>query len=252
LESPLIKRLGKWYREKVGKGNCPIVDTWWQTETGGILISTLAGVTESRATFASLPLPGIAPVLLSEEGDQILQNNETGNLCFNQPWPSMARGIWGDDKKFFETYFAKFSGYCFAGDGAFRSDDGLFRVIRRVDDVIKISGHRLGTAGIENAINMHEQVSESAVIGYPHDITGEAICAFVIMKKDKENSATQDLIKEEILTLVRASIGAIAKLNQIYIVSDLPKTRSGKTMRRHFEENCFWRRKKLGRDLNIS
>ncbi len=227
---PINHEAWQWYFEKVGKKKCPISDTWWQTETGGILISSLAGVTESRATFAGLPLPGIVPTLLDEEGMEIVESDKTGNLCFKQAWPGLARGIWGDHQKFYQTYFATFLGYYFAGDGAFRSADGLFRIIGRVDDVIKISGHRLGTAEIENAINMHEQVSESSVIGYPHEIKGEGIYAFIIRKKAFTDD--QKKLKNEITLLIQKEIGAIAKPDKIYIVDDLPKTRSGKIMRR--------------------
>lgn len=223
---PINQEAWLWYHEKVGKKKCAIVDTWWQTETGGILISSLAGITDSLPTFAGLPLPGIKPVLLDEEGNEILENDKIGNLCFKEPWPSMARGVWGDDKKFLETYFTKFPGYYFAGDGAFRDKSGLYRVIGRVDDVINVSGHRLGTAEIENVINMHEMVSESAVIGYPHEIKGEGICAFVITKAGAFG------IEDEIIFLIQKEIGSIAKPDKIYIVSDLPKTRSGKIMRR--------------------
>ena len=254
---PINQEAWLWYHEKVGKKKCAIVDTWWQTETGGILISSLAGVTDSLPTFAGLPLPGIKPVLLDEEGKEILENDKIGNLCFKEPWPSMARGVWGDDKKFLETYFTKFSGYYFAGDGAFRDKDGLYRLIGRVDDVINVSGHRLGTAEIENVINMHEMVSESAVIGYPHEIKGEGICAFVIVRNiknchlersersheaqeilrfaqndKKEIQNDKSVIEQEIISLIQKEIGSIAKPDKIYIVLDLPKTRSGKIMRR--------------------
>ncbi len=224
---PINQEAWQWYFEKVGRKKCAIVDTWWQTETGGIMISALSGITESRATFAGLPLPGIAPILLDDDGAEIKEANKTGNLCFNQPWPSMIRGVFGDEKKFHETYFAKFKGYYFAGDGAYRSDDGLYRIIGRTDDVLNVSGHRLGTAEIENVINMHENVAESAVIGFPHEIKGEGICAFVIAKKN----APKNLV-DEISELIKKEIGSIAKPDKIYIAQDLPKTRSGKIMRR--------------------
>jgi len=223
---PINEEAWHWYNEKIGKGKCPIVDTWWQTETGGIMISSLSGKTSSKPSFAGLPLPGIFPVLLDEDGREINKSNVAGNLCFKRPWPSMVRTIWGDHKKCFDTYFKRFAGYYFAGDGAMRDQDGLFRIIGRVDDVINTSGHRLGTAEIENVINMHHLVSESAVIGYVHQIKGEGICAFVIASDD---SIT---IREEILKLVEKQISAIAKPDKIYIVPDLPKTRSGKIMRR--------------------
>jgi acetyl-CoA synthetase len=223
---PINEEAWKWYFEKIGAGKCPITDTWWQTETGGILIASLAGVADSKPAHAGFPLPGIVPILLDDSGKEILENNKIGNLCFAQPWPSMARGVWGDEEKFFKTYYEEFSGYYFAGDGAFRSDDGLYRITGRTDDVIKVSGHRLGTAEIENAINSHAAVAESAVIGVPHEIKGEGIVAFVIAKQAVPN------LEKEITALVRKEIGAIATPDKIYIVSDLPKTRSGKIMRR--------------------
>jgi acetyl-CoA synthetase len=229
---PINEEAWLWYHEKVGKKQCAIVDTWWQTETGGILISSLSGVTESKATFAGKPLPGIKPVLLNEEGQEILENNKIGNLCFKDAWCGMTRGIWGDEKKFMETYFERFPNYYFAGDGAFRDENGNYRVIGRVDDVINVSGHRLGTAEIENVINMHEEISESAVIGYPHQIKGEGICAFVIFKTHYNHFQNSDQIKQETLSLIEKEIGAIARPDKIYLVSDLPKTRSGKIMRR--------------------
>lgn len=223
---PINEEAWHWYDQKIGKGKCPIVDTWWQTETGGIMISSLSGKTTSKPAFAGLPLPGILPILLDEDGREINKPNIVGNLCFKNPWPSIIRSIWGDHKKCFDTYFKRFAGYYFAGDGAFRDENGLFRIIGRVDDVINTSGHRLGTAEIENVINMHNLVSESAVIGYPHEIKGEGICAFIIARSEHKN------ITEEILKLVEKQISAIAKPDKIYIVPDLPKTRSGKIMRR--------------------
>lgn len=227
---PINEEAWHWYDEKIGKRKCNIVDTWWQTETGGILISALAGNTKSNPSFAGKPLPGIMPCLLDENGKEINKANVTGNLCFKYPWPSILKTIWGDNKKCFDTYFKKFPGYYFAGDGAFRDEEGNYRIIGRVDDVINSSGHRLGTAEIENIINMHNLVSESAVIGYPHSIKGEGICAFAIVKNFGKNG--DDKIKNEILKLVEKHISAIAKPDKIYIVPDLPKTRSGKIMRR--------------------
>lgn len=231
---PINEEAWQWYFEKVGQGKCPIVDTWWQTETGGILISSLAGVTESKPTHAGLPLPGIAPILFDDAGKEILENNKIGNLCFKQPWPSMARGVWGDDEKFFKTYYAQFPNYYLAGDGALRDENGLYRIIGRTDDVIKVSGHRLGTAEIENAINSHEKVAESAVIGVPHEIKGEAVYAFVILKGSPNNhpELVAESITQELTAIIQKEIGAIAKPDKIYIVPDLPKTRSGKIMRR--------------------
>ncbi len=223
---PINEEAWSWYNEKIGKKKCPIVDTWWQTETGGILISTMAGVTESKAAHAGLPLPGIVPILLDDLGKEILEKNKIGNLCFSQSWPAMARDIWGDHEKFLKTYLQPFPKYYLAGDGAFQNEDGLYRIIGRTDDVIKVSGHRLGTAEIENAINSHPNVSESAAIGLPHQIKGEGICAFVILKSAAQN------IEAEILAIIQKEIGAIARPEKIYFVADLPKTRSGKIMRR--------------------
>ncbi len=227
---PINEEAWQWYFEKIGNKKCAIVDTWWQTETGGIMISSLAGVIDSKPAHAGFAMPGILPILLDDDGNEITENDKLGNLCFKQPWPSMMRGVWGDEKKFL-SYFIhpkqqNLDTYYLAGDGAFKNKDGLYRIIGRTDDVIKVSGHRLGTAEIENAINSHEKVSESAVIGVHHDIKGEAIYAFVILKNKQEN------IENEIIEIVKNQIGAIAKPDKIYIVNDLPKTRSGKIMRR--------------------
>ncbi|MBU6140464.1 MAG: acetate--CoA ligase [Proteobacteria bacterium] len=223
---PINEEAWQWYYEKVGGKKCPIVDTWWQTETGGILISAMAGVTDSKPAHAGLPLPGIVPILFDDAGKEISEKNKVGNLCLRQPWPSMARGVWGDREKFVKTYYQQFLGSYFAGDGAFQNDGGLYRIIGRTDDVIKVSGHRLGTAEIENAINSHQKVAESAVIGVPHEIKGEAIYAFVIAKNSAQN------LEKEISEIIVKEIGAIARPEKIYLVSDLPKTRSGKIMRR--------------------
>ncbi len=223
---PINEEAWRWYSEKIGKKKCAIVDTWWQTETGGIMISSLSGAVLSKPTFAGYPLPGVSPILLNEEGEEINEPNKVGNLCITKPWPSMIRGIWGDDKKFYETYFSKFRGYYFAGDGAFFDEDGLFRIIGRIDDVINVSGHRLGTAEIENAINMNENVAESAVIVFANDIKGQGICAFIIAKQNAQ------VDENDINEIIKSEIGAIAKPDKIFIVGDLPKTRSGKIMRR--------------------
>jgi acetyl-CoA synthetase len=223
---PINEEAWQWFFEKIGKKKCPIVDTWWQTETGGILISSMAGVFDSKPAHAGLPLPGIVPVLFDDAGNELVEKNKVGNLCLRQPWPSMARGVWGDPEKFVKTYYEQFPNHYFAGDGAFVSDDGLYRIIGRTDDVIKVSGHRLGTAEIENAINSHPQVSESAVIGVPHEIKGEGIYAFVITKNSAQN------LEKEIAEIIVKEIGAIARPEKIYLVADLPKTRSGKIMRR--------------------
>lgn len=223
---PINEEAWNWYNEKIGHKKCPIVDTWWQTETGGIMISSLAGVTQSKPAHAGKPLPGIVPLLFDDEVHEISANDKIGNLCFSQAWPGMARGVWKDPEKFFETYYKNFPGHYFAGDGAFKTADGLYRIIGRTDDVIKVSGHRLGTAEIENAINAHSAASESAVIGVPDKIKGEVIYAFVIAKQAKEN------LEDEVMQMVVKDIGSIAKPQKVFIVKDLPKTRSGKIMRR--------------------
>lgn len=227
---PINEEAWQWYFEKVGKKKCAIVDTWWQTETGGIMISSLSGITQSKPSFAGLPLPGTNPVLLDDQAREITKQNVVGNLCLKHPWPSVIRSVWRDHKKCYDTYFKQFPGYYFAGDGAFRDENGLFRIIGRVDDVINASGHRLGTAEIESAINMHKNISESAVIGFPHEIKGEGICAFAIVK-NLQNIDSKKTI-DEISNLVEKQISAIAKPDKIYLVNDLPKTRSGKIMRR--------------------
>ena len=228
---PINEEAWQWYYEKVGNKKCSIVDTWWQTETGGILISSLAGVTKSKPACAGLPLPGIVPILFDDAGKEVSEKNKVGNLCFRQPWPGMARGVWGDKEKFFKTYYEQFRGNYFAGDGAFKNEDNLYRIIGRTDDVIKVSGHRLGTAEIENAINSHAKVSESAVIGVPHEIKGEGIYAFVILSSLSLVQSNEDLVNQ-IKEIIVKEIGAIARPEKIYFVSDLPKTRSGKIMRR--------------------
>ncbi|MBM5782328.1 MAG: acetate--CoA ligase [Pelagibacterales bacterium] len=223
---PINEEAWQWFFDKIGNKKCPIVDTWWQTETGGILISSMARVFDSKPAFAGLPLPGVVPVLLNDMGNEIVESNKVGNLSFKQAWPSMARGIWGDKNKFFTTYYEQFTGNYCAGDGALRNEDGLFRIIGRTDDVIKVSGHRLGTAEIEEAINSHKFVSESAVVGVPHEIKGECIYAFLIVKNIDVN------LEKEVSEIVVKQIGAIARPEKIYVVLDLPKTRSGKIMRR--------------------
>jgi acetyl-CoA synthetase len=223
---PINEEAWQWYFEKIGNKKCPITDTWWQTETGGIMIASLAGIVDSKPAHAGFPLPGIVPTLFDDQGKEISEAEKVGNLCFKQAWPGMAHGVWRDEEKFFKTYYEQFPGNYFAGDGAFKNKEGLYRIIGRCDDVIKVSGHRLGTAEIENAINAHEAVFESAVIGVPHDIKGEVIYAFVIAKNAAEN------LDKEISKLIEKEIGAIARPEKIYIVPDLPKTRSGKIMRR--------------------
>ncbi len=225
---PINAEAWHWYDEHVGKHNCPIVDTWWQTETGGILISSLAGVTPQKPTFATLPMPGVQTVLLNNEGDEIEGEGE-GILAIKHPWPSIARTIWGDHERYKNVYFSAYPGYYFPGDGALRDAEGNFRITGRVDDVVIVSGHNLGTAPIENAINEHPEVVESAVVGFPHDIKGNALCAYVIVRDKGVDSIS---IEKEIRGEVAKTIGQIAKPDRILIVSGLPKTRSGKIMRR--------------------
>ena len=225
---PINAEAWHWYDEHVGKHNCPIVDTWWQTETGGILISSLAGVTPQKPTFATLPMPGVQTVLLNNEGDEIEGEGE-GILAIKHPWPSIARTIWGDHERYKNVYFSAYPGYYFPGDGALRDAEGNFRITGRVDDVVIVSGHNLGTAPIENAINEHPEVVESAVVGFPHDIKGNALCAYVIVRDMGVDSIS---IEKEIREEVAKTIGPIAKPDRILIVSGLPKTRSGKIMRR--------------------
>ena len=225
---PINEEAWHWYHDNIGKGNCPLVDTWWQTETGGIMISALAGITPNKPAHASLPLPGIIPVIVDAEGNELKGNNVQGNLCIKSPWPSILRTTYGDHERCINTYFSSYKGMYFTGDGVKRDHDGYLRILGRVDDVINVSGHRMGTAEVENAINEHGEVIESAVVGYPHDIKGEGIYAFVIINPGSEN----DEIKNQITEVVRNVIGPIAKPDKIQIVGGLPKTRSGKIMRR--------------------
>ncbi|MGB2502440.1 MAG: acetate--CoA ligase [Flavobacteriaceae bacterium] len=226
---PINEEAWHWYDKNVGKSNVPIVDTWWQTETGGILISSLAGVTDQKPTFATLPLPGIQAALVDDKANVLIDTKAEGILTINYPWPSIARTIWGDHKRYQEVYFSAFPGRYFPGDGALRDEKGNYRITGRVDDVVIVSGHNLGTAPIENAINEHPQVVESAVVGYPHDIKGNALMAYVILYETSENP--ESLI-QEIRNLISKTIGPIAKPDRVLIVSGLPKTRSGKIMRR--------------------
>lgn len=228
---PINEEAWHWYNLHVGKERCPLIDTWWQTETGGIMISSLAGVTPTKPTFAAYPLPGIQPVLLDNEGKEIIENNVEGYLCVKFPWPSILRTTYGDHERCKQTYFSNYKGYYFTGDGARRDENGLYRIIGRVDDVINVSGHRFGTAEIENAINQNHKVVESAVVGFPHDIKGQGIYAFVILLDDAKDEP-QDHVKAAIIETIVAEIGRIAKPDKIQIVSGLPKTRSGKIMRR--------------------
>ena len=226
---PINEEAWNWYHEHIGKGRCPLVDTWWQTETGGIMISPLAGITPNKPAYASLPLPGVQPVIVDSEGNELVGNNVQGNLCIKFPWPSMIRTTYGDHQRCKDTYFSNYKGMYFTGDGVKRDHDGYLRILGRVDDVINVSGHRMGTAEVENAIDEHPEVIESAVVGYPHEIKGQGIYAFAIC--DSSNK-TNDILEEEIKQLVRKIIGPIAKPDYVQIVSGLPKTRSGKIMRR--------------------
>lgn len=226
---PINEEAWQWYHKNIGKEKCPIVDTWWQTETGGIMISPLAGLTPTKPTFATLPLPGIQPILVDEKGEEILGNGVNGNLCIKFPWPSMLRTTWGDHERCKQTYFSTYSGRYFTGDGCIRDEKGMYRITGRVDDVINVSGHRIGTAEVEDAINMHTGVIESAVVGYPHDIKGQGIYAYIILEASEHD---EELSKRDILMTVTRIIGPIAKPDKIQFVSGLPKTRSGKIMRR--------------------
>lgn len=234
---PINEEAWHWFHKYVGKEKYPIVDTWWQTETGGILISNLAGITPAKPSYATLPLPGIQPLIVDEKGEAAKPSlNEagemvvSGNLCIRFPWPGMLRTTYGDHERCRQNYFATYKDLYFTGDGCYRDVDGNYRITGRVDDVLNVSGHRIGTAEVENAINMHEDVIESAIVGYPHDIKGQGIYAFAVL--DKDHSSDQELIRKGILQTVTDRIGAIAKPDKIQFVSGLPKTRSGKIMRR--------------------
>jgi len=227
---PINEEAWHWYHDYIGKGKCPIVDTWWQTETGGIMISNLAGITPQKPTYATLPLPGIQPILVDEQGKEILGNSVSGNLCIIFPWPSIIRTTYGDHERCRQNYFATYPELYFTGDGALRDEKGNYRITGRVDDVLNVSGHRIGTAEVENAINMHTGVVESAVVGYPHDIKGQGIYAFVIYHGG--NSGDDELYRKGIVQTVARVIGPIAKPDKIQFVKGLPKTRSGKIMRR--------------------
>ena len=226
---PINEEAWQWYNTNVGKDKCPIVDTWWQTETGGVLISSIPNVIPDKPTFATKPFIGIQPILLDEKGYELNRYNTVGKLCIKYPWPSIARTIWGNHQRYIDTYFSAFQNMYFTGDGAFKDQEGNFRITGRVDDVIIVSGHNLGTAPIEDAINEHDNVAESAIVGFPHDIKGNALYGFITLKSQSENI---EYIKTEINSLISLKIGPIAKLDKIQITSGLPKTRSGKIMRR--------------------
>lgn len=226
---PINPEAWEWYHNVVGKGTCPIVDTWWQTETGAHMLTPLPGATPLKPGSATFPFFGVQPVLLDDQGNEIEGNGVEGNLAIKHPWPSMMRTVYGDHNRFFETYFAMYPGYYFTGDGARRDEDGYYWITGRVDDVLNISGHRLGTAEIESALVLHEKVAEAAVVGYPHDLTGQGIYAYVTLMAGEEGS---DELMGELVKQVRAEIGPIAKVNIIQWAPGLPKTRSGKIMRR--------------------
>jgi acetyl-CoA synthetase len=226
---PINEEAWQWYHKHIGKGRCPIVDTWWQTETGGIMISNMANITPGIPAFATLPLPGVDPCLVDENGNEIQGNEVSGNLCIKSPWPGMIRTTYRDHERCRTTYFSTYENKYFTGDGSLRDSKGNYRITGRVDDVLNVSGHRIGTAEVENAINMHAGVIESAVVGYPHDIKGQGIYAYVIY--DGTHGDAQ-LAKQDIIQTVSRIIGPIAKPDKIQFVPGLPKTRSGKIMRR--------------------
>jgi acetyl-CoA synthetase len=226
---PINEEAWHWYHSRVGRSACPIVDTWWQTETGGILISNIAGVTPDIPAHATLPIPGIRPLLVNEKGEEITTPEAEGNLCIGAPWPGIARSTWGDHERFKNTYFTMYPGLYFTGDGAKRDADGNYRITGRVDDVINVSGHRIGTAEVEDALNEHPSIVESAVVGYPHDLKGQGIWAFVILESDTSEHAP---LRQEVGELVTKLIGPFARPDKLTVVPGLPKTRSGKIMRR--------------------
>lgn len=226
---PINEEAWHWFKTNIGADNCPLADTWWQTETGGIMISPLAGITPEKPTFATLPLPGIQPVIVDENGKEIEGNGVSGNLCMKFPWPGIIRTTYGDHERCKQTYFSAYPGMYFTGDGCLRDEDGYYRITGRVDDVLNVSGHRIGTAEVENAINMHLGVVESAVVGYAHDIKGQGIYAYVIAESEPEDA---EMFRKDIAATVSRIIGPIAKPDKVQFVTGLPKTRSGKIMRR--------------------
>jgi acetyl-CoA synthetase len=226
---PINPEAWNWYYNVVGKGKCPIMDTWWQTETGGILITPLPGAIDTKPGLASLPFMGVSPALLDDDGKVITEAWKSGSLCMKKPWPGIMRGVYGDAKRFQETYFEQFPGYYVAGDGSHRDEDGYYQITGRNDDVINVSGHRMGTAEVESALVAHPKVAESAVVGYPHDLKGQSIYAFVTLNSGVEKS---EELKKELVAHVRTLIGPIATPEKIQWADALPKTRSGKIMRR--------------------
>jgi len=240
---PINEEAWHWYDEHIGKKKSPIVDTWWQTETGGIMISNLAGITPGIPSYATLPLPGVQPILVDDRGVEIEGNDVSGNLCIKFPWPSIIRTTYGDHERCRTTYFATYDDMYFTGDGCYRDAEGNYRITGRVDDVLNVSGHRIGTAEVENAINMHAGVVESAVVGYPHDIKGQGIYAFVIFQG---SHGDEKLNRQDITLTVSRIIGPIAKPDKIQFVNALPKTRSGKIMRRILRKIAEGEMDKLG------
>ncbi|MBT6029480.1 MAG: acetate--CoA ligase [Crocinitomicaceae bacterium] len=226
---PINEEAWKWYHQVVGKSKCPIVDTWWQTETGGIMISPLAGITPLKPSYATLPLPGIQPCLMDADGNELEGNEVSGNLCIKYPWPSMIRTTWGDHVRCKSVYFSSYKGYYFTGDGCKRDANGMYRITGRVDDVINVSGHRIGTAEVEDALDEHANVVEAAVVGYPHEIKGQGIYAYIICSPPP---ADEETFRKELINVIVKQIGPIAKPDKIQVVPGLPKTRSGKIMRR--------------------
>ncbi len=249
---PINEEAWHWYNENIGQKKCPIVDTWWQTETGGILISNMAGITEGKPGWATYPMPGIKAILVDDKGEEVQEKDEEGiirgNLCITQPWPSILRTTYGDHERCRTNYFATYDNLYFTGDGASKNELGQFRITGRVDDVLNVSGHRIGTAEVENAINMHAGVVESAVVGYPHDIKGQGIYAYVIYagSHGQDTHGTADQIRKDLLQTVTRIIGPIAKPDKIQFVSGLPKTRSGKIMRRILRKVAEGELKNLG------
>lgn len=239
---PINEEAWHWYNEHVGKKRCPIVDTWWQTETAGVLISNMAGITPAKPAHATLPLPGVHPILVDEQGREIKGNPAAGNLCIKAPWPGIIRTTYGDHERCRQNYFSAYENLYFTGDGALRDEQGNYRITGRVDDVLNVSGHRIGTAEVENAINMHSGVVESAVVGYPHDIKGQGIYAYVICQEMNDPQRMQ----QDILQTVSRIIGPIAKPDRIQFVSGLPKTRSGKIMRRILRKIAEGEKQNLG------
>ena len=226
---PINEEAWHWYDTYIGQNRCSIVDTWWQTETGGVMISNLAGITPSKPTFATYPLPGVQPVLLDEKGNLLTGNNVSGHLCIEFPWPGMMRTTYGDHERFRKTYFESYRGYYFTGDGCLRDEKGMYRITGRVDDVLNVSGHRIGTAEVENAIDRHPGVIESAVVGYGHDVKGQGIYAYIVYRGQMDNA---ELLRKSIVQTVTRILGSFAKPEKIQFVTGLPKTRSGKIMRR--------------------